>query len=112
MMDRDKLILIVNLCINGIAEEDKIKFIEESSERIGKFFDESVKCIFVPTTDETKPLMQPVTFFPYMSPDFVAAMEKALKENDEDALRDGIRSICIVAKEIQRNLGEEYDERV
>lgn len=56
MLDKDKLWLQINVCINKIPESD----VEEYLHKIIQSFDldESVKAFFVPTKDETLPFIQ------------------------------------------------------
>ena len=64
MKDKDKLILLFNIYTGNINREDVADFLGRTIRAFSGYFDDSVKCIFTATEDESKPTVQAVTHFP------------------------------------------------
>ena len=98
MLDKDKLILLFNIQIGGISDADISEYINTVSENLSDPFDNSVRCIFAPTRDESKPAVQAVTDFPSNGWEIILQMEKYLKENDVEEIKNCARALCEIAR--------------
>ena len=103
MKDKDKLILLFNLQIGGMSDADIKEYIHAVTENFSNFFDNSVKCIFAPTRDESKPAVQAVTDFPWEGCELILQMKKYLDENNIEEARNCANAICDIAKSGKKN---------
>ena len=98
MKDKDKLILLFNIYVGRINPEDEYEYLTHSQRALDGFFDDSVKCFFAPTWDESKPLIQAVTDFPVSGSDLILEMEKCLEEENYDELKERAKTLCEFVK--------------
>ena len=87
MLDKDKLILLFNVYVGDISPEDTYEFLQETAKNFIGYFDESVKCIFAITKDESKQTVQNITDFPEDGMKLIEELVEFYKNDDKDALK-------------------------
>lgn len=101
MKDKDKLILLFNIPVNGIPERDINEYMFKFADNMSSYFDDSVKCLFSAARDDTKPAVQAITDFPLEGIDLVLQMEKYIKEDNTDELKSHAQALCDLVKTLQ-----------
>ena len=100
-MDKDKLLLLFNIYIEGRVDEDAYDFVQEISHSFNGFFDDSVKCIFSMTRDASKPSVQNITEFPDDGMDMIRELVRLYENNDKEALAIQIDAVKKFLEEYQ-----------
>jgi len=93
MLDKDKLILLFNVYIGDIDPTDAYEYVQEAAKSLREYFDESVKCIFAVTKDETTPVVQNVTDFPEDGMKLIEELVEFYENDDKDALKLQIEAV-------------------
>lgn len=106
MKDKDKLILLFNIPVNGIPESDINEYTLNFANHMSGYFDDSVKCLFSVVRDDTKPAVQAITDFPLEGTDLVLQMEKYIKENNLEELKNQAQAVCDYAKALREKKSE------
>lgn len=106
MKDKDKLILLFNIPVNGIPESVINEYIFKFANDMLRYFDDSVKCLFSAVRDDTKPAVQAITDFPLEGIDLVLQMEKYIKENNLEELKNHAQAVCDYAKALREKKSE------
>lgn len=86
MLDKDKLILLFNVYTGDINDDDAYEYVQETAKSFKDYFDDSVKCIFAITKDETKPVVQNITDFPENGISIIEDLIKFKEKGDDKAL--------------------------
>lgn len=86
MLDKDKLILLFNVYTGDINDDDVYEYVQETAKGFKNYFDDSIKCIFAITKDETKPAVQNITDFPENGISIIEELIKFKEEGDDKAL--------------------------
>lgn len=110
MKDKDKLILLFNVYVGGIARENVFYALESLAKSLEGFFDDSVKTIYIPTTNIDKPAVQAVTDFPWKGTELILQLGEYLKSGDEESLKEQIETLCEFAKLYEEGQIEEDEE--
>ena len=100
LMDKDKLLLLFNLYVGDMDREDWYNFTQETANSFRGYFDDSVKCIFAITEDESKPSVQNITEFPTDGMDMIRELVRLYESKDKEALDIQIKAV--------KNFLEEY----
>lgn len=106
MKDKDKLILLFNVPVNGMADSDIPEYVNKFAGSLTGFFDDSVKCLFSVTRDTEKPAVQAVTDFPSDGINLVLQMEKYIKENNLEELRNHAQGVCDYVRALREENAE------
>ena len=93
MLDKDKLILLFNVYIGDIDPSDSYDFLQETAKGFRDYFDESVKCIFAITKDESKQTVQNVTDFPEDGMTLIKELVELYENGDKEALDLQVKAV-------------------
>lgn len=93
ILDKDKLILLFNVYIGDMDTFEAERCLMEASNGLKGYFDESVKCIFAVTKDQSKQTVQNITDFPEEGIDLIRELVKFYESNDKEALKLQINAV-------------------
>lgn len=107
MKDKDKLILLFNIYTGNIARENVGDYLGRAIRAFSGYFDDTVKCIFTATEDESKPTVQAVTHFPIEGIELIEKLVEYTESNDEAKLAEQIETVKKFIKEFKENGSKE-----
>ena len=87
MMDKDKLILVLNLYVGDVNGSAMHDYINRYGQMMSNIFDDSVKVIIVPTMERINPVMYSVKEMPEMFFQEIDKLAKNVVEGNEIELR-------------------------
>ena len=109
MMDKDKLILVLNLYVGDICSEDMTDYITNYSKIMENAFDDSVKVIIVPTMDRINPVIYSVKEMPEIFFEEIDKLAKNVVDGNEIELRtNALRLHAMVSDYKKEQTGIEW----
>ena len=102
MLDKDKLILLFNVYTGDIDDEDAYDYMQETAKGFRDYFDDSVKCIFAVTKDESKQTVQNITDFPEDGMDLIRTLVDLYEKGDKEALDVQIKAVKSFLEEYKK----------
>lgn len=98
MLDKDKLILVFYIGVKRINIEDVGLFLSEAGKSMSGYFDESVKCLFVPCFDNDNIVVKNVTDMPESGLEILEKINEAYLSKNKKQLEEYCKVLQDVIK--------------